>query len=109
MFVVEDAEDLGMSGMNVVQVQLFFSLIYDNVLYPLALIDWFKRGGCDPVTGMWVVHPNTTDGVCDRTVLHLETFLHAAHLIPIYGNGCYDSSQKWLSNAPTQHDDEDYL
>jgi hypothetical protein len=45
MFVVEDAEDLGMSGMNVVQVQLFFSLIYDNVLYPLALIDWFKRGG----------------------------------------------------------------
>jgi hypothetical protein len=58
---------------------------------------------------MWVVHPNTTDGVCDRTVLHLEMFLHATHLIPIYGNGCYNSSQKWLSNALTQHDDEDYL
>lgn len=87
VFVVEDAEDLGMSGMNVVQVQLFFSLIYDNVLYPLALVDWFKRGRCDPVTGMWVMHPDTTDGVRDRTVLHLETFLRAAHLIPVYGNG----------------------
>jgi hypothetical protein len=45
LFVVEDTEDLGMSGMNVVQVQLFFSLIYDGVLYSLALVDWFKRGG----------------------------------------------------------------
>jgi hypothetical protein len=36
---------------------------------------------------MWVVHPDTTDGVRDRTVLHLETFLCAAHLIPVYGNG----------------------
>jgi len=86
VFIVEDTHDLGMSGMNVVLVQLFFSLFYHDVLYPIALVDLFKKGGCDPVTGMWVVHPDTSHGIRNRTVLHLDSFLHAAHLIPVYGN-----------------------
>jgi hypothetical protein len=75
-----------MAGLNVVQVQLFFSLFYHDVLYPLALVDWFKKGVCDPVTGMWVVHPDILHGVRDRMVLHLDSFLCATHLIPVYGN-----------------------
>jgi hypothetical protein len=87
VLVVEDPDEIGMSGMNVVQVQLFFSIFYRDVLYPVALVDWFKRGGCDPVTGMWVVYPDTSYGTRDRSVLHLDSFLRAAHLIPVYGNG----------------------
>ena len=85
-FVVEDADVPGMAGLNVVQVQLFFSLVYHNVLYPMALVDWFKKGGCDPLTEMWVVHPDVSHRSQDRTVLHLDSFLRGAHLIPIFGN-----------------------
>lgn len=86
VFVVEDTHALGMSGLNVVQVQLFFSLVYDDVLYPMALVDWFKKGGCDPLTELWVVHPDISHRSRDRTVLHIDSFLRGAHLIPIYGN-----------------------
>ena len=75
-----------MAGLNVVQVQLFFSLVYDDVLYPLALMDWFKRGGCDPLTELWVVHPDVSYRLWDRTVLHLDLFLHGMPLIPVYEN-----------------------
>lgn len=85
-FIVEDNAKPGMSGMNVVRVLLFFSLFYDDVLYPCALVKWFEKVGCDPVTGMWVVQPDKTHGRQHRTVLHLDSFLRAAHLIPVYGN-----------------------
>ena len=85
-FVVEDADVPGMAGLNVVQVQLFFSLAYYDVLYPMALVDWFKKGGCDPLTEMWIVHPDVSHRSRDRTVLHLDSFLRGAHLIPVYGN-----------------------
>ena len=86
VFVVEDAHALGMSGLNVVQVQLFFSLLYHDTLYPMALVDWFKKGGCDPLTGMWVVHPDMSNGSRDRSVLHMDSFLRGAHLIPVFGD-----------------------
>ena len=75
-----------MAGLNVVQVQLFFSLAYYDVLYPMALVDWFKKGGCDPLTEMWIVRPDVSHRSRDRTVLHLDSFLRGAHLIPVYGN-----------------------
>jgi hypothetical protein len=85
-YIVEDNAKPGMSGMTVVRVHQFFSLFYDDVLYPCALVEWFERLGCDPVTGMWVVRPDTTDGIWDRTVVHLDSFLRGAHLIPVYGD-----------------------
>ena len=85
-FIVEDEEKDGMSGMAVVRILLFFSVAYNGVEYPCALVEWFKRLGPDPVTGMWVVCPDRTRGRRDRTVIHLDSFLRAAHLIPVYGN-----------------------
>ena len=86
VFVVEDTHALGMSDLNVVQVQLFFSLLYHDTLYPMALVDWFKKGGCDLLTGMWVVHPNILNGSRDRSVLHMDSFLRGVHLIPVFGD-----------------------
>lgn len=74
-----------MRGMNVVRVRLFFSFEYENVYYPCALVDWFKRVGCDPITGLWIVRPDIMHGRQDQSVLHLDSFLRGAHLIPVFG------------------------
>ncbi|KAI9432522.1 hypothetical protein H4582DRAFT_1821021 [Lactarius indigo] len=81
-FIVEDDTQEGMLGMAIVQVQLLFSILYGDVSYPCALVEWFMRVGCDRLTGLWVVRPDITH----RTVVHLDSFLRAAHLIPVYGN-----------------------
>lgn len=83
-FVVEDEDKSGMSGMAVVRVRLFFSVEYEGVHYPCALVEWFKRIRCDPLTGMWIVRPDCTRGSRDKSVVHLDSFLRGAHLIPVY-------------------------
>jgi hypothetical protein len=75
----------GMRGMGVVRVLLFFSIEFNMVRYPCALVEWFKRVQRDDSTGMWIVRPDRTQGRRDKSVLHLDTFLRAAHLIPVYG------------------------
>ncbi|KAF8258880.1 hypothetical protein EI94DRAFT_1619300, partial [Lactarius quietus] len=84
-FIMEDETKEGFMGMAIVRVKLFFSLVYDDISYPCALVKWFRKVGCDPVTGMWVVWPDTTCGRQDKSVMHLDAFLQAAHLIPVYG------------------------
>lgn len=86
--VVEDQDKPGMKGMSVVRVKLLFSFEYDGKTYPCALVDWFKRVGTspDPETGMWKVRPETyRNGQRIVSVLHLDTFLRSAHLLPVFG------------------------
>ena len=75
----------GMTGMAIVRVLLFFSFEYGGVNYPCALVEWFKKVQHDPITGMWVVRPDTTCGRRKQSVVHLDTFYRGAHLIPVYG------------------------
>jgi hypothetical protein len=79
-----------MLGMAVVRVQLLFSFVYEDMYYPCALVEWFTRVGRDDLTGLWVVRPDTTGtgsaAKRDRTVEHLDSFLRAAHLIPVFDN-----------------------
>lgn len=87
-FVVEDQTKSGMKGMSVVRILLLFSFRHDGVLYPCALVLWFKKIGRSPdaATGMWKVKPE--EGHCGDpviTVIHLDSVLRGAHLIPIYG------------------------
>ena len=84
-FIVEDDDKHGMRGMGVVRVLLFFSFKYDHTYYPCALVDWFKKVGVDPVTGMWVVRPDIVHRRRECSVLHLDSFLRGAHLIPVFG------------------------
>jgi hypothetical protein len=85
VFVSEDETKPGMSGMAVVRVMLFFSFEYDGVYYPCALVEWFDRVRHDPVTGLWIVRPDIARGRRNQSVLHLDSFLRGAHLIPVYG------------------------
>ena len=87
MFVVENQEKPGFRGMSVVQVKLFFSFIYEGDEYPCALVEWFKKIGTLPEeqTGMSVVKPeNDNYGRRLTSVVHIDTILHGAHLVPVY-------------------------
>ena len=66
-------------------VILFFSFIYQRKTYPCALVEWFKKYSSRPdkETGMWKVRPHFM-GRCQLTiVIHLDSFLQGAHLLPV--------------------------
>ncbi|KAF8953939.1 hypothetical protein BDZ97DRAFT_1908567 [Flammula alnicola] len=88
VFVVEDQEKPGFRGMSVVRVKLFFSFSYEGEEYPCALVEWFKKVGRSPEeqTGMWVVKPEIDDrGNRLMSVVHIDTILRGAHLLPVFG------------------------
>ncbi|KAF4583508.1 hypothetical protein EYR38_002259 [Pleurotus pulmonarius] len=89
-FVVEDDTKPGLFGMSVVRLHLLFSFKHNGNTYPCALVAWYDRYGeqPDPDTGLWVVKPDLR-GVRHPqpfyTVIHIESLLRGAHLIPVYG------------------------
>ena len=102
VFVVTDPTiSAGMAGLDVAQVRLFFSFSVDGIRYPCALIHWFTRvsDGPDETTGMWIVQPDDVIyGAPTAAVIHLDTVLRAAHLLPVFGK---DSVSKWLKHEQT--------
>lgn len=90
VFVETDPDSSGMCGLDIAHVQLFFSFIHNNIKYPCALIHWFSRisGSADSSTGMWVVEPDlTNDGRPIVAIIHLDTIIRAAHLLPVFKEG----------------------
>ncbi|KAF8873125.1 hypothetical protein BD779DRAFT_1613705 [Infundibulicybe gibba] len=87
-FVVQDESKPSMRGMSVVRVHLFFSFYHAGHCYPCALVEWFNTCGRsrDPITGMWKVQPDIRNARRFCTVLHLDTFLRGAHLLPAFGS-----------------------
>ena len=83
-----DSEDTcGMQGLLVARVLLFFSFQADTILYPCALVHWYKTfgDGPDPDTGMWIVEPEYDENnFRSISVIHIDTILRAAHLLPIF-------------------------
>ncbi|KAJ7019059.1 hypothetical protein C8F04DRAFT_1214415 [Mycena alexandri] len=79
-FAVEDQQAQGFRGMSVVRLKMFFSFAHDG---------WFKKVGRspDPETGMWIVEPQIQGNSHLTTIIHLDTLLRGAHLIPVYGTG----------------------
>ncbi|KAJ7860199.1 hypothetical protein B0H14DRAFT_3084858 [Mycena olivaceomarginata] len=89
VFVVENQGERGFRGMSVARIWLFFSFTHDGIDYPCALVDWFKKVGRSPdfETGMWIVEPEMKGRVRLTTIIHIDTLLRGAHLIPAYGSG----------------------
>ena len=87
IFVETDPDAPGMAGLDIARVHLFFSCKFNSVKYPCALVQWFSRVGqsADPETGMWIVQPDVTDdGIPITSVIHLDTVIRAAHLLPVF-------------------------
>ncbi|KAH9954878.1 hypothetical protein BGW80DRAFT_1439609 [Lactifluus volemus] len=84
VFVTEDDEVPGVRGLNVAHISLLFSFIYYGTVFPCALVEWFTRVRLDRVTGMWIVRPDFIRNRRNKSVVHLDALLRAAHLIPVY-------------------------
>jgi hypothetical protein len=76
-----------MKGMSVVQVRLFFSFNYEGMMYPCALVEWFKTYGRSPdiETGMWKVCREYKNSNLVTSVIHLDTILRGSHLLLVFG------------------------
>jgi len=88
VFVVKDQEQDGFQGLDVARVMLFFDFTFLDTVYPCALVEWFTMAGqwpCD-TAGMWIVKPDMIRGWQVTSVIHLDTILHGAHLMPIFSN-----------------------
>ena len=100
IFVNMRPELLGMRGLEVGRVFLFFSFTHGATIYPCALIQWFSVIGDEPEqdTGLWMVEPDVhEDGRPHLAIIHLDTILRAAHLIPVYGTN-------FIERSLTMHD-----
>ncbi|KAJ7692795.1 hypothetical protein B0H14DRAFT_3662741 [Mycena olivaceomarginata] len=78
----EDADQPGFRGLLAARVLLFFSFKHNDIVYPCAAVT------CPcPDVGMWMVEPDL-DGRGQRVldIIHLDSILRGAHLIPIYGD-----------------------
>ncbi len=90
----EDLEkEAGFKGLHVARLKLLFSFVYREIRYDCALIHWFERTAEveDELTGMWTVEPeNDEDDAPHFSVVHIDTILRAAHLIPVYDGTVID-------------------
>ncbi|KAF8259052.1 hypothetical protein EI94DRAFT_1774026 [Lactarius quietus] len=66
-----------------------FSFHWMDEYYPCALVHWFTHMGDEPdkVVNMWVVQPDSNlDGSPAVSIVHLDSVLHAVHLMPVFGD-----------------------
>jgi len=88
LFATNDPDLPGMLGLHVARAVLFFSFKFNRILYPCALVQWFSLVGEDPCreTGMWMVERDwEEDGTQSMGVIHVDSIVRGAHLIPVYG------------------------
>ena len=89
VFINTDELEPGMCGLSVARVRLFFSVTVKRVKYSCALVHWYSLVGDSPNenTGMWVIECDILDnGKPQTSVIHLDSILRLAHLLPIYGD-----------------------
>ena len=101
VFVNVRSELDGMRGMEVARVFLFFSMTHRSKSYPCALVQWFSVVGDEPDEdmGYWMVEPDFhEDGGPHLAIIHLDTILRAAHLMPAY------QTSDFVKAALTMHD-----
>ena len=81
--------ELGLCKLSITCARLFFSTTVNCIKYPCMLVHWYSqlRDSPDKSTGMWVVEPDVLeDGTLQASVIHLDTVVYLAHLLPIYGD-----------------------
>jgi hypothetical protein len=91
----------GMRGLEVARVFLFFSVTHRTKSYPSAVVQWFSVIGDEPddETGLWMVEPEVCeDGKPHLAIIHLDTVVRAAHLMPAY------QTSDFVKRTLTMHD-----
>ena len=80
------SSDPGMSSLLVARALLFFSFMINGELHQCALVHWFSTSGDqpDPDNRMWVVTPDYSGPNRNISVIHIDSIVRAAHLLPIF-------------------------
>ena len=76
-----------MNDLNVARVLSFFSFSRHGNVYQCALVHWFSTFGQepDPDTGMWIVVPDyDRHGYRNVSVIHVDSIVRGAHLLPVF-------------------------
>lgn len=93
VYVVTDLKAPGFDGLHVARVWLFFAFQYCGVRYECALVHWYREEDNEPddLTGMWIVEKEYDHrGDPYTSVIHIDSILRAAHLIPVFGTRAVD-------------------
>ncbi|KAJ6613852.1 hypothetical protein B0H10DRAFT_2269648 [Mycena sp. CBHHK59/15] len=101
VYMEQDTEQPGFCRLLAARVLLFMSFKHASVEYPCALVTWFSAIGDDPCPdiGMWMVEPDIdhrNHRVLD--IIHIDSILHRAHLIPIFGEDFPPCNFKYSSS-----------
>lgn len=95
-----------MAGLSIARLKLIFSIKYDGKLIPCVVVRWFSMVSDSPdaVTGLYRVSPEKDPATREPLyqVLHLDTVLRAAHLLPVYSTQC---DRSLTPNASTSLDE----
>ena len=86
VFVEQDPDLPGFWGLYVASVCAFLSITHNKVKYSCAVVSWFSTVGDIPCldTGMWLVELDFDQtGNHSMLVIHVDSILHAAHLIGV--------------------------
>ena len=78
------SENAGMRGLLVACIYLFFRFLYSNINYPCALVQWYSTSGePDTSTSLCIVQlESTRQGRRHMSVIHIDTIIRGAHLLP---------------------------
>jgi len=77
----------GMKGLEIARVHLFFSFEVGDDFFSCALVHEFYKpfDDPDPDNGMWIVEPDhDSDEYRIMSVVHLDSIVRAAHLLPVF-------------------------
>lgn len=86
VFIETDADLPGMEGMVIGRTLLFFSFKFKDQDFSCALVNWFVPSEVDDETGMWIVKPEFEGNRRSLAVVHIDSVVRAAHLLPVYGH-----------------------
>ena len=81
------SDEPGVRGLDVARVHMFFSFLTEEQVYPCALVHNFHLTFTDPDpdNGMWVVEPTyDKNGARFMSVIHVDSIIRAAHLLPVF-------------------------
>ncbi|KAI9056389.1 hypothetical protein FKP32DRAFT_1586143 [Trametes sanguinea] len=86
--LVQLSDDPGMQGMAVGRVRAFLSFIYGIAQHECVLVEWFEQDGDlpDPLTGMWIVKPEMSQGQRALGIVSVDAVIRSCHLVGVYGN-----------------------
>ncbi|KAJ7917317.1 hypothetical protein B0H13DRAFT_2443415 [Mycena leptocephala] len=75
IFVEHDPAQPGFRGLYAARVMAFMSFTASGITYPCALVTWF-----------WPSPDLDVNGEREMSIIHLDTILRAAHLLPVHGD-----------------------